>query len=112
MPKMEGASIARVISISDLVETGNIREDYSDIEELAASIKKNGLLEPVLIKAASPTDDSSPRFELIAWHRRVKACRYLTEKGDDFSHINAVIVSGDKLTIQLIENIQRSDLSA
>jgi ParB/RepB/Spo0J family partition protein len=109
---MEGASIARVISISDLIETGNVREDYSDIEELAASIKKNGLLEPVLVKAAVPADDGSPRFELIAGHRRVKACRYLTEKGDDFSHISAVIVSGDKLTIQLIENIQRSDLTA
>jgi ParB/RepB/Spo0J family partition protein len=109
---MKGASIARVISISDLIETGNVREDYSDIEELAASIKKNGLLEPVLIKTASPADDGSPRFELIAGHRRVRACRYLTEKGDDFSHINAVIVSGDKLTIQLIENIQRSDLTA
>jgi ParB/RepB/Spo0J family partition protein len=112
MPKMEGASIARVISISDLVETGNVRENYSDIEELAASIKKNGLLEPVLIKTADPAADGSPRFELIAGHRRVKACRYLTEKGDDFSHINAIIVSGDKLTIQLIENIQRTDLTA
>jgi ParB/RepB/Spo0J family partition protein len=112
MPKMEGASIARVISLSDLIETGNVREDYSDIEELAASIKKNGLLEPILIKTAAPADDGSPRFELIAGHRRVKACRYLIEKGDDFSHINAVIVSGDKLTIQLIENMQRSDLTA
>jgi ParB/RepB/Spo0J family partition protein len=112
MPKMEGASIARVISISDLVETGNVRENYSDIEELAASIKKNSLLEPILVKAADPAADGSPRFELIAGHRRVKACRYLTEKGDDFSHINAVIVSGDKLTIQIIENIQRTDLTA
>jgi ParB/RepB/Spo0J family partition protein len=112
MPKMKGASIARVVDISDLVETGNVRENYSDIEELAASIKKNGLLEPILIKTAAPAADGSPRFELIAGHRRVKACRYLTEKGDDFSHINAVIVSGDKLTIQLIENIQRTDLTA
>jgi ParB/RepB/Spo0J family partition protein len=112
MPKIEGASIARVISISDLVETGNVREDYSGIEELAASIKRNGLLEPILVKAAAPADDGSSRFELIAGHRRVKACRYLTENGDDFSHINAVIISGDKLTIQLIENIQRSDLTA
>jgi ParB/RepB/Spo0J family partition protein len=112
MPKIEGASIARVISISDLIETGNVREDYSDIEELAASIKKNGLLEPIFIQSAVPADDGSPRFELIAGHRRVKAFRYLIEKGDDFSHINAVIVSGDKLTIQLIENIQRADLTA
>ncbi|MDR3138442.1 MAG: ParB/RepB/Spo0J family partition protein [Treponema sp.] len=112
MAKMEGASIARVISISDLIETGNVREDYTGIEELAESIKKNGLLEPVLVKPAAPADDGSPRFELIAGHRRVKACRYLTENGDDFSHINAMLVSGDRLTIQLIENMQRNDLTA
>jgi ParB/RepB/Spo0J family partition protein len=111
MPKIEGASISRKISVSDITETGNVRENYHDIEELAASIKKNGLLEPILVKPA-PAENGSPRFELIAGHRRVKAFYWLMDHGDDFSMIDAMIVTGDKLTIQLVENIQRSDLSA
>jgi ParB family chromosome partitioning protein len=112
MPKLEGASIARKISLSDIIDTGNIREDYQDIEELAASIKQNGQLQPVIVKNAEPAEDGSPRFELIAGFRRRKAFQWLKEHGDDFSMIDAVVVTGDKLTIQLIENIQRSDLSS
>jgi ParB/RepB/Spo0J family partition protein len=110
MPKLSDAGATRKISISQIVETGNVRADYSDIEDLAASIKKNTLLEPILVKSAAPGEDEEPRYELIAGHRRVYAHKYLTEHGDDFSTIEAKIVTGDKLTIQLVENLQRADL--
>jgi ParB/RepB/Spo0J family partition protein len=110
MPKLSEAGTTRKISISQIVETGNVRTDYSDIENIAASIKKNTLLEPILVKILEPGADGDPRYELIAGHRRVRAHRYLTEKGDDFSSIEAKIVTGDKLTLQLIENLQRADL--
>jgi ParB family chromosome partitioning protein len=110
MPKLSEAGIARKISLSDIIDTGNIREDYQDIEELADSIKQNGQLQPVIVKNAEPAGDGSPRFELIAGFRRRKAFQWLKDHGDDFSMIDAIVVTGDKLTIQLIENIQRSDL--
>jgi ParB family chromosome partitioning protein len=112
MPKLEGASIARKISLADIIDTGNIREDYQGIEELAESIKVNGLLQPIIVKNADPAQDGSPRFELIAGFRRRKAFQLLCDRGDNFSIIDAIVVAGDKLTLQLIENIQRSDLSA
>jgi ParB/RepB/Spo0J family partition protein len=109
---MQGASIARKISLDDIIDTGNVRENYEGIEDLAASIKKNGQLQPVIVKVAEPDPDTgAPRFELIAGFRRREAFRYLKAHGDDYSMINAMIVTGDKLTIQLVENIQRSDLS-
>ncbi|GHV79166.1 hypothetical protein AGMMS49944_09570 [Spirochaetia bacterium] len=112
MPNMQGASIARKISLDDIIDTGNVRENYEGIEDLAASIKKNGQLQPVIVKVAEPDPDTgAPRFELIAGFRRREAFRFLKSHGDDFSMINAMIVTGDKLTIQLVENIQRSDLS-
>jgi ParB/RepB/Spo0J family partition protein len=110
MPKLSEAGITRKISIYSIIETGNIRADYTDIEDLAASIKKNTLLEPILVKEAEPESDG-PRYELIAGHRRLRAHFYLVEKGDDFSNIEAKIIAGDKLTLQLVENLQRSDLS-
>jgi ParB/RepB/Spo0J family partition protein len=110
MPKLSEAGITRKISIYSIIETGNIRADYTDIEDLAASIKKNTLLEPILVKEAEPEPDG-PRYELIAGHRRLRAHFYLVEKGDDFSNIEAKIIAGDKLTLQLVENLQRSDLS-
>jgi ParB/RepB/Spo0J family partition protein len=110
MPKLSEAGITRKISIYSIIETGNIRADYTDIEDLAASIKKNTLLEPILVKEAEPEPDG-PRYELIAGHRRLRAHFYLVEKGDDFSNIEAKIITGDKLTLQLVENLQRSDLS-
>jgi ParB family chromosome partitioning protein len=112
MPKLEGASISRKISLDDIIDTGNIRENYQGIEELASSIKQNGQLQPIIVKNTEPAMNGSPRFELIAGHRRRQAFQYLKDHGDDFSMIDAVVVTGDKLTIQLIENIQRSDLSS
>jgi ParB/RepB/Spo0J family partition protein len=111
MPKLSEAGTTRKISIWQIVETGNVRADYSNIEELAASIKKNTMLEPILVKISEPAADGDPRYELIAGHRRVRAHHILTEKGDDFSTIEAKIVTGDKLTLQLVENLQRSDLT-
>jgi ParB/RepB/Spo0J family partition protein len=111
MPKLSDAGTTRKISIYQIIETGNVRADYTDIEDLAASIKKNTLLEPILVKTAGPVD-GDPRYELIAGHRRLLAHKWLCEHGDDFSMIEAKIVTGDKLTLQLVENLQRSDLSA
>jgi hypothetical protein len=48
----------------------------------------------------------------VAGFRRRAALQYLCNEKQDFNTIEAKIVTGDKLTIQLIENIQRADLTA
>jgi ParB/RepB/Spo0J family partition protein len=110
MPKLTNAGLTKKISIYQIIITGNIRVDYTDIEDLAASIKKNTLLEPILVKITEP-ENGEERFELIAGHRRLKAHFWLCEHGDDFSMIEAKIITGDKLTLQLVENLQRADLT-
>lgn len=112
MPKIEPAGLTQKISLSQIIETGNVREDYRDIEELAQSIKDNGLMQPIVVKRAGLSPDGIPQYELIAGNRRKRAFEYLCSKGDDFTMIDAVIKTGDKLSLQLIENIQRSDLTA
>jgi ParB/RepB/Spo0J family partition protein len=112
MPKLDSTGGIRKISLDQVIEKGNIREDYRDIEELAKSIKTSGLLQPIMVKSIGKNADGIDEYELIAGHRRKLAFQYLCENGDDFSRIDAVIVTGDKLTLQLIENLQRSDLTA
>jgi chromosome partitioning protein, DNA-binding protein len=112
MPKLEPAGVTQKISLSQIIETGNVRKEYQDIEELAKSIKDSGLMQPIVVKRAGATDTGIQQYELIAGHRRKRAFEYLCSKGDDFNMIDAVIKTGDTLTLQLIENIQRNDLTA
>ena len=112
MPKLEPAGVTQKISLSQIIETGNVRKEYQDIEELAKSIKDSGLMQPIVVKRAGVTDSGIQQYELIAGHRRKKAFEYLCSKGDDFNMIDAIIKTGDTLTLQLIENIQRNDLTA
>ena len=112
MPKLEPAGVTQKISLSQIIETGNVRKEYQDIEELAKSIKDSGLMQPIVVKRAGVTDSGIQQYELIAGHRRKRAFEYLCSKGDDFNMIDAIIKTGDTLTLQLIENIQRNDLTA
>jgi len=77
--------------------------DDAKLEELAQSIRSNGVVQPLLLR---PKGD---RFELIAGERRWRAAQLA-----GLTKIPAVVrnVSDDKiLELALIENIQREDLS-
>ncbi len=79
--------------------------DDKSIEELASSIKENGLAQPIIV-----TRIDSEKYEIIAGERRYRACKLLGWK-----EIDAIVrndISDDKkLRIALIENIQREDLN-
>jgi len=78
------------------------RIDDAELEELAASIRQHGVLQPVLV---SQTLDG---YELIAGERRVRAARLA-----GLERIPAVIrqlADRDRLEIALVENVQRADL--
>jgi ParB/RepB/Spo0J family partition protein len=111
MPKMESAGKVRQISLAQIKESKNVRTEYADIEELAESIRMVGLIEPVAVKSLGKNSDGVEEYEIVAGYRRHRAFQYLCDKGESFSMIDAVVVQGDKLTIQLVENLQRSDLS-
>ncbi len=76
------------------------------LQELAASIKEKGLIEPILVvRSVAPGE-----YELIAGERRLRA-----SKMAGLNEIKAIIKEGasdkDKLDLALIENIQREDLN-
>lgn len=80
------------------------RIDEAALAELTASIEASGLLQPVIVR---PRDGT---YELIAGERRWRAVQRL-----GWAKIPAVVKEVDDqtlLTLALIENLQRNDLSA
>lgn len=74
-----------------------------EIEELASSIKKEGLLQPILVRK------SGDHYQIIAGERRWQACKSLNMKEIP---VRFWAADNDKaLELALIENIQRSDLN-
>ncbi len=81
--------------------------DEVAIEELAVSITKHGVLQPLLVRELKDTED---RFEIIAGERRWRAAQKA-----NLHEIPVIIQSFtdiEALEIGLIENIQREDLTA
>jgi len=79
--------------------------DPAALEELKASIRQAGLLQPIVVRPR-PNDGG---YELIAGERRLRACQAL-----GWERIPAVKREVDDrtaLTLALIENLQRDDLS-
>src|SRR6058998_3438925 len=80
--------------------------DPGALEELQASIRKAGLLQPVVVR---PSPNGGEGYELIAGERRLRACQAL-----GWERIPAVKRDVDDrtvLTLALVENLQRDDLS-
>ena len=79
--------------------------DGAKIEALAASLKEQGLIQPILVKK---TEGDS--YEIICGERR-----FLAAKHNGWNEIPVVIkeAAGDELLeLALVENIQREDLDA
>ena len=77
--------------------------DPEGLSELAASIKRHGVLQPIVVSR------SGDGYELVAGHRRVLAARLAGK-----ITIPAVVRDEvtDRLELALIENLQRTDLNA
>jgi len=76
--------------------------DDADLEDLAASIREHGVLQPVLV---TETIDG---YQLIAGERRVRAARLAGL--DRIPALVRQLADRDQLEVALVENVQRSDL--
>ncbi len=82
------------------------RRDFDDqaLEELAASIRVHGLIQPLIVRK-----NATRGFELVAGERRLRAAKMAGLK-----QVPVVIrksTDRESLEVALIENIQRSDLN-
>ena len=85
----------------------NPRKDVGDIEELAKSIRKNGIMQNLTVV---PADDDLEEFMVLIGHRRLAAA-----KAAGLCKVPCVIAEGltreEQLAIMLEENMQRNDLT-
>ena len=95
------------LSIESIKESGsNPRRHFDEayLADLAASIREKGVLQPILVRK------NGKGYELVCGHRRLRAA-----KAAGLAEIPAMVreLTGQEvLEIQLIENLQRSDLHA
>lgn len=79
------------------------RFDEASLADLAASLKANGLIQPIIVR------QTGDQYELIAGERRLRAARLA-----GLTQVPAVVREVDPYTqaqLALVENIQREDLN-
>lgn len=102
---LRAESIGRV-PLADIAESStNPRKDFGDLDELAASILRDGVLVPVIVRRFGP---EGAKYELLCGARRFRASRKA-----ELQDIPAIVVNcsdEEALELQLVENSQRSDV--
>ncbi len=99
-----GVRIVAIDRIEPNPEQPRLAFDQATLDELAASIREHGVLQPILVR---PLDGT--RFQLIAGERRWRASRLAGL--DTIPALIEEIDDDTALEIAIIENLQREDLS-
>ncbi len=82
-----------------------VRIDSEDLEELAASIRENGIIQPLIVTRGAEAN----QYTLIAGERRLLAAR---QAGlDTVPVILREASEQQRLELALVENVQRADLT-
>src|SRR5437588_13102289 len=99
LTKRSGRSIGTIIPIS-MIEPNEEqpRTNLGNIEELAASIREKGVLEPILVRVIGPN-----RYQIISGERRYRAA--IEAELEEIPAIELDVDDQETLEIALIENI-------
>ena len=107
--KRKETTSSNQISISDLSRNPyQPRQNFSEekLEELANSIKKNGIIQPIAVR---PSRSDHGRYEIVAGERRWLAAQ---KAGLHEIPVTVLDLSDvESLEVAIVENIQRDDLN-
>ena len=107
VPELQPGEVQKLRITSILPNPMQPRRSFvqAELEELAASIAENGLLQPVVVRAAAGADS----YELIAGERRLRAVGILG--WDEVPVIVRDASDRTLLVLALVENLQREALN-
>lgn len=101
---MNGITDARMVLIDDITLSGeNMREDVGDIAELAESIRKHGILQPLLVTKRKR------KYLLVCGHRRLAAARRAGLLKVPI--VARELTDDERLELMIVENVHRKHLS-
>ena len=107
--KAQEINKSNTVSISDLSRNPNQpRQHFSEqkLEELANSIKKNGVIQPIAVRQSK---SDTNKYEIVAGERRWLAAQ---RAGLHEIPVNILELSDlESLEVAIVENIQRDDLT-
>ncbi len=107
--KSKFISQSNLVAIADLSRNPfQPRQNFKEekLDELANSIKKNGIIQPIAVR---PSQSSSGKYEIIAGERR-----WLAAQKAGLHEIPVTILElsdVESLEVAIVENIQRDDLN-
>jgi len=101
--KKAGAPLVRMINLVKIdPNPRQARSELGNIDELMASIKSKGVLEPIIVRPRAS------RYEIIAGERRFIASKNIGL--EELPCIEMNVNDNEAMEISLIENLQRKDL--
>ncbi len=111
VPKKESTSPNQnnIAAIADLTRNPyQPRQNFKEekLEELANSIKKNGIIQPIAVR---PNNSNSGKYEIVAGERR-----WLAAQKAGLHEVPITILDlsdAESLEVAIVENIQRDDLN-
>ncbi|MBE7463975.1 MAG: ParB/RepB/Spo0J family partition protein [Planctomycetes bacterium] len=89
------------------------RKDFDEtaLEELAASIRAKGIIQPIVLRELPPAEvQGELRYEIIAGERRWRASQRAGLQ-EVPAYVKPVFSESEVLLLSLIENLQRDDLN-
>lgn len=89
------------LDISSIIIRRRVRRNLGDLTPLVESIRKHGLLNPIVVTS---------RKELIAGHRRLEAAKQLGWKAVPVRYVDTS-EAADLVEMELDENIKRKNLT-
>ena len=107
-PDLQPGEVQKIRTGSILPNPMQPRRSFvqAELEELASSIEENGLLQPIVVRAAAAAADN---YELIAGERRLRAVGILG--WDEVPSIVREASDKTLLVLALVENLQREALN-
>lgn len=94
------------VPVEQIVVVDQVRKNFDDIEELADSIRKNGLLQPIIVCIG----EKPGTFELLYGERRFRACQIAGLKDVHVVVQARPATASQRRTLQMTENLHRQGL--
>lgn len=108
---MDTQSLSQIIEMRDIFPSKtNPRKRFNedDLKDLAESIKQHGVMQPILVRSVPGDQVLGPMYEIVAGERRWRANAIANI--DSIPAIIRELNDLEALQLQIIENLQRSDL--